>query len=147
LSVWRDALDALEASGVLRSTGGPVGDYAEWLVATALGLTRVPYPTPAIDALAADGIRYSVKARRWGRTDRPTRVRIGDLDRSVFDVLVFVLLTDDMAIERAVALPYATLRGLLLSNERDTTVGRLLGAPEARDLTDELRVVVPGARP
>lgn len=143
-TVWRDALEQLKSRGVLRSTGGPVGDYAEWFVAHALGLTRATYPTPGFDAETPDGTRYSVKARRWGRSDRPTRVNLGNLESAPFDRLVFVLLSDVMEVVRAVELRIDTARPLLLRDGRNTTVGRLLEADGALDVTAKLREVVPG---
>jgi hypothetical protein len=142
-TVWRDAMDQLKDRGVLRSTGGPVGDYGEWLVARALGLTREKYPNPGFDAIAPDGTRYSVKARRWGRIKPPTRVALGLLDTDSFDRLVLVVFTDAMEVHRAVDLPIDTVRTLLLRDGRNTSVGRIFGAPEARDLTGVLRAVVP----
>ncbi len=137
---WRDALAELKRRGVLRSTGGPVGDYAEYLVATAFGLERASYPNPHWDAKAADGTRYSVKARRWSRKQRPTRVRIGDCDDTAFDRLVLVLFDDGMTILEAVTLPVAAVRSLALGSGSATytTVGRLLGSPDAVDCTREL---------
>ncbi len=55
-SRWRDSLKELRTRGVLR-TGAPVGDYAEWLVSEALGLTRAGYTNPDFDATGPDGAR------------------------------------------------------------------------------------------
>lgn len=142
-TVWRDAMEHLKTHGVLRSTGGPVGDYAEWLVARALGLTRQSYPNPSVDAIAADGTRYSVKARRWGRVKPPTRVSLSTLEGESFDRLVLVIFSDAMEVQQAVELQFATVRTLLLRDGRNSTVRRILGAPGARDLTELLRAVVP----
>ena len=142
-ALWREALGQLQSRGVLRSTGGPVGDYAEWLVARAFGLARQSYPNPDYDVTAPDGTRYSVKARRWGRAARPTRVHVGRLDGDRFEYLVFVLLTDAMNVERAVRVPIAAVRSLVLRDGVNSTVGRLLGEPLAVDVTQELRAVRP----
>jgi hypothetical protein len=140
---WRDALAELKRRGVLRSTGGPVGDYAEYLVATAFGLERASYPNPHWDAKSADGTRYSVKARRWSRKQRPTRVRIGDGDETSFDLLVLVLFDEGMTVLQAVTLPISAVRALALGSGSATytTVGRLLGSPDAVDCTDALKRV------
>lgn len=140
---WRDALTELKRRGVLRSTGGPVGDYAEYLVATAFGLERASYPNPHWDAKAADGTRYSVKARRWSRKQRPTRVRIGVCDETSFDRLVLVLFDDGMTILQAVVLPVTAVLPLALGSGAATytTVGRLLGSPDAVECAAELRRV------
>lgn len=140
---WRDALAELKRRGVLRSTGGPVGDYAEYLVAMAFDLERAPYPNPHWDAKAADGTRYSVKARRWSRKQRPTRVRIGDGDETSFDLLVLVLFDEGMTVLEAVALPVTAVRALALGSGSATytTVGRLLGSPNAVDCKEALQRV------
>lgn len=139
----RDALAELKSRGVLRSTGGPVGDYGEYLVATAFGLERASYPNPRWDAKAADGTRYSVKARRWSRTQRPTRVRLGTCDHASFDRLVLVLFDDRMAVLNAVDLPAASVIPLALGSGAATytTVGRLLNCPDAVDCAEALRQV------
>src|SRR5262245_25858891 len=83
---WRDVLSELRKRGVLRSTGNPVGDYAEYLVAEAFGLKRFAGPNPAIDAIAPDGTRYSIKARRWEPGNlRPTRVSLHGFRADAFD--------------------------------------------------------------
>ena len=140
---WRDALAELKRRGVLRSTGGPVGDYAEYLVAMAFDLDRAPYPNPHWDAKAADGTRYSMKARRWSRKQRPTRMRIGDGDQTSFESLVLVLFDEGMTVLQAVTLPVAAVRALILGSGSATytTVGRLLGSPHAVDCTDALERV------
>lgn len=83
--LYREVLAELKRRGVLRSTGGPVGDYGDYLVVRALRLKRASYPSPAYDAAASDGLTYSIKARRWGRTERPTRVQVGSLVGHPFD--------------------------------------------------------------
>lgn len=142
---WRDALRTLHDRGVLRSTGGPVGDYGEWLVAQALGLERASYPNPAFDAVDRAGARYSIKTRRWGRAKPPTRIAIADLTPGLFEYLVFLLVDDEMRVLRCVQLPFEAVREIALASRGApfTTRNRVLKHPAGVDLTARLQAAEP----
>ena len=58
-------MDELRARNVIRTSNNPVGDYAEWLVASCLGLRLETSSTSGYDATdAASRIKYQIKARR-----------------------------------------------------------------------------------
>jgi hypothetical protein len=62
-SLYRTILSELKHRGVIRTENAPVGDYAEYLVATALGGLLAPNSEKLWDVLANDGERLQVKAR------------------------------------------------------------------------------------
>jgi hypothetical protein len=61
-SLYRAILSELKERGVIRTENAPVGDYAEYLVATALGGQLAPNVEKGWDALGRDGEKLQVKA-------------------------------------------------------------------------------------
>ena len=108
-------LDELRARGVVR-TGKVVGDYAEALVARALGLDLANGPMEGYDAVdPRSGERYQVKARRIGPRWRDVGMGpFRGLDEDLFDVFVGVVFDADMSIVRALRVP----RSVVLANVR-----------------------------
>ena len=62
-SFYRAILSELKSRGVIRTENAPVGDYAEYLVATALGGQLAPNSEKSWDVLSCDGEKLQVKAR------------------------------------------------------------------------------------
>ena len=62
-SLYRAILRELKSRGVIRTENAPVGDYAEYLVATALGGQLATNSEKAWDVLGGDGEKLQVKAR------------------------------------------------------------------------------------
>lgn len=62
-SLYRAILSELKDRGVIRTENAPVGDYAEYLVATALGGQLAPNSEKSWDVLTKDGEKLQVKAR------------------------------------------------------------------------------------
>jgi hypothetical protein len=85
----------------------------------------------------------SVKARRWGRKQRPTRVRLCDLAVDPFDRLVFVLFGDAMQVKSAVELAIDDVRAIAIGTGpwTYTTVGRILAASSRVDRTPAFAAV------
>lgn len=82
------------------------GDFAEILVAAAIGGSRAPSNVQrGYDILAADGERWQVKAL----VTRPgnTRTSIGFLRPEAFDVLAICLFPEDMRTVQALRMPAA----------------------------------------
>lgn len=106
LRQYAETIDALRLTGVVRSKNNPVADYAEWLVAHALGLTLVAKSSKGHDAVDADGRRYEVKARRvTGDNGSRQLSAIRRLDECHFDWLVGVLFAKDFSVMRAAKIP------------------------------------------
>jgi hypothetical protein len=62
-SLYRAILRELKSRGVIRTENAPVGDYAEYLVATALGGQLAHNSEKAWDVLGNGGEKLQVKAR------------------------------------------------------------------------------------
>jgi hypothetical protein len=92
LALWADTMSELQRRGILRSDNSPTGDYAEWVVSQALGLTLEDNSKAGYDAVNTDGARYQIKARRLmsEKTSRQLSA-IRNLDRNPFDYLIIVL--------------------------------------------------------
>jgi len=62
-ALYRAILRELKSRGVIRTENAPMGDYAEYLVAAALGGQLAPNSEKAWDVLGSDGEKLQVKAR------------------------------------------------------------------------------------
>jgi hypothetical protein len=81
-SLYRVILRELKSRGVIRTENAPVGDYAEYLVATALGGQLAPNSEKAWDVLGNDGEKLQVKARVVSDPAEPGQLQLSPLDRS-----------------------------------------------------------------
>lgn len=85
-------LAELRRRGVIRSHNNPVGDYAEWLVSSRLGLTLADRSVKGYDATDGKHVRYQIKARRTTVDNPSTQLSvIRNLVGNDFDVLVGVV--------------------------------------------------------
>lgn len=91
-ATWAAAMAELKRRGIVRSDNTPTGDYAEWLIASRLGLTLEGNSQAGYDAVDLDGTRYQIKARRLPtpKTSRQLST-IRNLDKDPFDKLIAVL--------------------------------------------------------
>lgn len=106
-------LRELRDRGVVRTSNSPVGDYAEYLTAAAMGLELTANSSSGFDAVGPDGVRYEIKSRRLTSGSSVNRFSaIRNLESKHFDVLVAVLFRDDFAVERAACLPIGAVERL-----------------------------------
>jgi hypothetical protein len=90
-----------------RSTNNPVGDYAEYLFATALSLTLAGNSAKGYDAVDADGQRYQIKGRRPTPANPSRQLSvIRNLDSKPFEFLAGVVFAPDFAVLRAALIPH-----------------------------------------
>ena len=130
---------------MIRTENVPVGDYAEYLVATALGGQLAQNSEKAWDVLGSNGERIQVKARVVSDPPEPGQLQLSPFRSFSFDAAVIVLLSAaDYDVSRASKVP----RHVVESNAvyRQHVNGRVLfarpeimGHPEATDLTATLR--------
>ena len=108
----RTILGELRDREVLRTKNAPVGDYAEWLVARALGVQRLEADSTASYELESEEFgkvqvksRIVATTRRWGSvSDRP-------IPSDKFDHAALVLINAvDYTVQRAVMLPVAVVQ-------------------------------------
>mgnify|MGYP007072891007 CR=1 FL=1 len=147
LLLHSNILIELENRKILRTKNNPVGDYAEWLVHTALGYELETNSNHGFDAKDTDGTRYQIKARRITPENKSTQLSpIRNLDGRKFDFLIVVLFDQYFTISKAIQIPhlviekYAKYRqhvnGYILSVR-----SALLADPTVIDLTDILKKV------
>ena len=147
-SLYRAILRELKSRGVIRTENAPVGDYAEYLVATALGGQMAPNSEKAWDVLGHDGEKLQVKARVVSDPAGP--VAAVPVPFLGFDSAVIVLLSaTDYAVSRASKVPRHVVESSAVYRKHVT--GKVLFArPEimshadATDLTAALRAAQTG---
>lgn len=151
LAPYADILDELRQRGIARSANAPVGDYAEYLVAKALGLELSSNSTAGYDATGAlEGIRYQVKGRRLtGENGSRQLGAIRNLPARNFDYLAGVLFAEDFSIARACLIPVDVV-AQEASYVAHTNSWRLMlrdglwGRSEVQDITDVVRAAALG---
>ena len=108
LKDYADIINSLYAAGIVRTYNSPVGDYAEWLVSTKLGLELQKNSEKGYDAIDVNsGVRYQVKSR-WmhpGKNSRQLNVIRNYLDNQ-FDYLVAVIFGVDFEVVEAYLIPH-----------------------------------------
>lgn len=110
LSLHAEVSGEFRARGVCRSGNNPVADYAEGLVAKALGLELAKGSTTGFDATDSAGLRYEIKARRMTASSKATMLSaIRGLEMKHFDFLFAVVFNEDYTVRRAVMIPSETV--------------------------------------
>jgi hypothetical protein len=146
LGQYASILRALRERGVVRSANAPAGDYAEWLFAKALGGTLVDnFSVKSYDLTLVDGVRVQVKTRVISDPPRRGQLQTSPFRSWDFHLAGLLLLRDtDYAVLRAALVPVAVVEAQ--STFRPHVNGAvvqmndaLLGHPEARDVTADLR--------
>jgi hypothetical protein len=144
-SLYRAILRELKYRGVIRTDNAPVGDYAEYLVATALGGQLAPNSEKAWDVLGHDGEKLQVKARVVSEPAEPGQLQLSPFRSFGFDFAVIMLLSaTDYTVSRASKVPCHVVESSAVY--RQHVNGKVLfarpeimGHPDATDLTATLR--------
>ncbi len=145
-ALYRAILRELRGRGVVRTENAPAGDYAEFLVATALGGNLAPNSAKSYDVLAG-GVRLQVKARVVSDPPKSGQLQLSTFRSFDFDEGVIVLLDhNDYRVRQAVRLPVADLEAVAV---RDRHVNgyrvharpSLMASPHAVDISALLRAV------
>jgi hypothetical protein len=149
-SLYRAILNELKSRGLIRTENAPAGDYAEYLVATALGGQLAPNSEKSWDVLGNDGEKLQVKARVVSDPPEPGQLQLSPFRSFGFDSAVIVLLSaTDYAVWRASKLPRHVIESSAI--HRQHVNGKVLfareevmGHPDATDLTATLRAAQTG---
>jgi hypothetical protein len=144
-SLYRAILRELKSRGVIRTENAPAGDYAEYLVATALGGRLAPNSEKSWDVVSSDGEKLQVKARVVSDPPEPGQLQLSPFRSFGFDAAVIVLLSAaDYAVWRASKVPRDVVESAAV--HREHVNGKVLlarpevmGHPDATDLTATLR--------
>ena len=139
-------LAELRARKILRTNNPPVGDYAEWLVARALGGVRLePNSTKSFDLETQPYGRVQVKARVLSSPEKNGQRQTSPFKSEDFDYAALVLVSDvDFGVESAVLLPLVAVKQRWMWHEhvkgwRLMMNGPTLKHPAAIDVTEDLR--------
>lgn len=149
-SLYRAILRELKHRGVIRTENAPVGDYAEYLVATALGGQLAPNSEKSWDVLGQGGDKLQVKARVVSDPAEPGQLQLSPFRSFGFDFAVIVLLSaTDYIVSRASKVPCYVVESAAVY--RQHVNGKVLFArpeimshPDATDLTATLRAAQTG---
>lgn len=104
--LYRGILGELRNRGVVRTENAPAGDYAEYLVAAALGGELAPNSERSWDVKITTGERLQVKSRVVSSPPRSSQLQLSPFRSFDFDEAVVVLFSDaDYTVVAAVRLP------------------------------------------
>lgn len=151
-SFYRAIMGELKTRGMIRTENAPAGDYAEYLVATALGGQLPHNSEKSWDVRGNDGEKLRVKARVVSVPAKPGQLQLSPFRSFDFDFAVIVLLSaTDYAVSRASKVPRHVIESS--ATYRQNVNGKVLfarpeimGHPDATDLTAILRAVQTGHR-
>jgi len=115
-----EIMGELRDRGMIRSVNRPLaGDYAEALVAKALGASRPAGTDRGVDLETGDGLqteRIQVKARRDPERGAASHFDIANLDDRRFDVIVGVVFDQDFTVRKAWRLSWDLVKDLVVPN-------------------------------
>ena len=96
--------------GICKTEREPTGDYAEWLVATKMGLQQANNPVQRGYDLEdhESGKTYQVKARRIIKS-HPYKISISHYQKYHFDYLVILLFNEDFTVKKAYQYTYDSI--------------------------------------
>ncbi|EQB9712624.1 DUF6998 domain-containing protein [Yersinia enterocolitica] len=146
LSLHSEILTQLRFRGVIRTKNNPVGDYAEWLVSKALGMTLLSNSSAGADAIDADGMKVQIKARRV-TPDNPSRQlsALRNYEAADFDYLIAVIFDETYNVIDAYKIPHEVIRDYARhSNHVNAHIinlkGAILADPRVTSIKENLTV-------
>lgn len=135
----------LQTRKIVRTANGPIGDYAEYLVANQLGLTLMKNAQSGHDAEDASGVKFQIKSRRLTLHNHSKQLgAIRNLENHNFDYLIAVLFNDQFEVETVVKIPYEIIRKYARFREHVhahilVLSDNILNDPSVEDLTSQFR--------
>lgn len=150
LALWLQSMDELKTRKVLRGNNTPTGDYAEWIVSSALGLHLENNSRAGYDAVTPYGTRIQIKARRLPSPRTPrhlsfirnlTNLPPDDPADEPFDTLIVVLFGVAFDVLECWEVPVAVVREYAVfvahvNGHRLRIGGPILGDPRVIRRTD-----------
>lgn len=110
LNLQAVVIGELRNRGILRTKNNPVGDYAEWLVSSALNLKLAKNSAAGHDAESDSGRKFQIKARRVTADNRSRQLGvIRNLEKMDFDELVAVIFDESYEVVVAVSIPHVVI--------------------------------------
>jgi hypothetical protein len=151
LAGYAQVLAELRRRGVVRTNNAPAGDYAEWLVARALGGTLAEdNSAKSYDLMLPAGERLQVKARVVSEPPKSGQLQTSAFRSWDFELAALVLLRDtDYGVVRAALVPAEVVReqSRFAAHTNAHSVhmnSRLMGHARAVDITAQLRTAAGG---
>jgi len=109
----RHLKEALIKLGVSKSKGSSVGEYAEYLVATAFKGTRMSNAKEGHDLTLPSGERIEVKGRIFEGTRVPmTYIKHSTIDSGTFDYLIYIVFNEDMSVKYAMKISLSSFQNI-----------------------------------
>ncbi len=146
LSLHSGILTELRLRGVIRTKNNPVGDYAEWLVSKALGMTLLSNSSAGADAIDADGMKVQIKARRV-TPDNPSRQlsALRNYEAADFDYLIAVIFDEAYNVLDGYKIPHAVIRDYARHSDHVNAhiinlKGAILSDPRVTSIKENLAV-------
>lgn len=108
LKDYAEILNSLHSAGVVRTYNSPVGDYAEWLVSSKMGLELQRNSEKGYDAIyGTDKTRYQVKSRWMHQKERSRQLNvIRNYQDKQFDYLIAVIFDENFEVAEAYKIPH-----------------------------------------
>ena len=152
LAQYGAILDELRRRQVVRSSNGPVSDYAELLCCRAFGWTLEANSRAGFDATDAAGVRFQIKARRLTAHNTSRQLSsIRKLDCGPFDQLAGLLFNSSFAVIQAAIVPLEVVKGNCkyvahTNSWRFLLRDKIWEQPGVLDVTPEVRSAAAGIR-
>lgn len=145
LKLQSEVMSELRSRGVIRTMNNPVGDYAEWLVASALNLKLATNSASGYDAESEAGKKIQIKARRLSNNKSKQLSAIRNLDKGDFDELVAVIFSESYEIVEAVSIPHSIVKKYSSYRSHVNAHilhlrGALLSESSVQDISEKLRI-------
>ncbi|RUR53185.1 DUF6998 domain-containing protein [Vreelandella populi] len=145
LRLQASATNELLKREIVRTRNNPLGDYTEWLVAKALGLTLSSNSKAGYDGVDSQGIRVQIKGRRIFRRSKSRQLSaIRKYAGKDFDQLAAVIFDEDFEVIEAYLIPYHVVGEYALYREHVnahvlTLRGRILADHRVKCIKEVLR--------
>ena len=107
LQLQASITNELKGRGIVRTQNNPLGDYTEWLVASALDLELAANSKTGYDGVNKAGVRVQIKGRRVTSTNNSRQLSaIRKYNENGFDQLVAVIFNEKFDVIEAWLIPY-----------------------------------------
>lgn len=151
LQLQASTIDELKARGVVRTSNNPLGDYTEWLVASALDLDLEKNSKSGYDAMSKDKkpIRFQIKGRRLTSENKSRMLSaIRNYHEKDFDQLAVVIFDESFNVLEAWLIPHETV-GKYAAYRKHANAhvlvlqGKILSDPEVKSIRDIISNYLP----
>jgi uncharacterized protein len=111
LKLYTRVIMTLENRDIVRTQNSPISDYTEWLVSKAYNYNLETNSKAGYDAIAKDGTKIQIKARRIMAINAPKQLSaIRNLDKNDFDILIAVIYDKNCDIIEALSIPQSIIK-------------------------------------